>query len=55
MDDDCKMKPFCIIFPKTSTLVKSYDRETKWMYFWIEEDKLLENIMIFGIKSAIAL
>ena len=46
---------------KTSAYVKSYDGQTKWMYFLIEDDGLLEkyntiwdyqkNIILFGIKS----
>ena len=28
---------------KTSTYLKSYDRQTKWMHFLIEDDKLLKN------------
>ena len=31
-------------FLKTSTYVKSYGGETKWMYFLIEDDDLLKNI-----------
>ena len=27
----------------TSTYVKSYDEQTKWMYFLIEDDGLLKN------------
>ena len=27
---------------KTSAYVKSYDRQTKWIYFLIENDGLLE-------------
>ena len=27
---------------KTSAYVKSYDGQTKWMYFLIEDDDLLE-------------
>ena len=27
---------------KTSTYVKRYDRQTKWIYFLIENDDLLE-------------
>ena len=30
-----------IILPKTSVYVKSYDGQTKWMYFLIEDDDLL--------------
>ena len=28
---------------KTSAYVKYYDGQTKWMYFWIEDDDLLEK------------
>ena len=31
------------MLPKTSIYVKSYDRQTKWMYFFIEDDDLLEK------------
>ena len=31
------------MLPKTSAYVKSYDRQTKWMYFFIENDDLLER------------
>ena len=32
-----------IMLPKTSAYVRSYDRQTKWMYFLIENDDLLEK------------
>ena len=35
--------PLPIMLPKTSTYVKSYDGQTKWMYFLIEDDDLLEK------------
>ena len=38
-----KIKPLHTMLPKISVYVKSYDRETKWMYFLIEYDDLLEN------------
>ena len=41
MVDDYKVKPFSIVLPKISAYVKSYDDETKWMYFLIEDDRLL--------------
>ena len=53
LDDDYKIKPLCIMLPKTGAYVKSYDVETKWMHFSIEDDELLENMLIFGIMSAI--
>ena len=31
------------MLPKTSTYVKSCDGQTKWMYFLIENDELLEK------------
>ena len=32
--NDDKVKPLCIMLPKTSAYVKSYDGQTKWMYFF---------------------
>ena len=41
------------MLPKTSAYVKRYDRQTKWMYFLIENDKLLEKYnTIWDIFSA---
>ena len=31
------------MLPKSTAYVKSYDRQTKWMYFLIEDDDLLEK------------
>ena len=31
------------MFPKTSACVKSYDGQTKWMYFLIKDDELLQK------------
>ena len=31
------------MFPKTRAYVKGYDGQTKWMYFLIEDDDLLER------------
>ena len=42
-DDDYKVKPLCIMFPKTSRYIKSYDDETKWMSFLTEDDEWLEK------------
>ena len=41
--DDYQVKPLHIMVPKRSTYVKSYDGKTKWMYFLIENDDLLEK------------
>ena len=38
-----RIKPLNIMLPKTSGYVKSYDRQTKWMYFLIEHDDFLEK------------
>ena len=40
------------MLPKTSSYVKSYDGQTKWMYILIENDDLLEKTILFGIASA---
>ena len=40
------------MLPKTSAYVKSYDGQTKRMYFLIEDDDLLKNIL-FGIRLAL--
>ena len=42
-NDNNKVKPLHIMFPKTSAYVKSYDEQTKWMYFLNEDDDLLEK------------
>ena len=39
--NDSKVKPLNIMLPITSTYVKSYDGQTKWMCFLIEDDDLL--------------
>ena len=31
------------MLPKTSVYAKSYDGQTKWVYFLIEDDDLLEE------------
>ena len=43
LHNDHKVKPLHIMLPKTSAYVKSYDGQTKWMYFLIEDDDLLEK------------
>ena len=52
--EDYKIKPLDIM-PPTSAFVKSYDGLIKWMYFLIQDDNLLKNIILFGIKSAVIL
>ena len=41
------------MLPKTSAFVNIYDRKTKWMYFLNENDDLLENLIVFGINTAL--
>ena len=41
------------MLPKTSEYVKSCDGQTKRVYFLIEDDDLLKNIMVFVIKLAL--
>ena len=43
-------KPLNIKLSKTSAYVKSYDGQTKWMYFLIEYDDLLEKYNTICIK-----
>ena len=43
MYNDHKVKPLYMMLPKPSAFVKSYDGQTKWMYFLIEDDELLEK------------
>ena len=38
-----KVKSLHIMLPKTSAYVKGYGGQTKWMYFLIEDDDLLEK------------
>ena len=40
--NDYKIMPLHIMLPKTRGHIKGYDGETKWMYFLIEDDGLLE-------------
>ena len=40
---DFKVKPLHLKLAKTSTYTKSYDGQTKWMYFLIEDDDLLQK------------
>ena len=35
--------PLHIMLPKTSTYVKRYDGQTKWIYFLVEDDDLLRK------------
>ena len=41
------------ILPKTSTYVKSYDGQNKWLYFLIEDDDLQKkcNTLLGNVRS----
>ena len=39
------------MLPKTSAYVKSYDGQTKWMYFLIEDDDLLKKYSTIWEKA----
>ena len=41
--NDNKVKPLHIMLPKTSAYLKRLDGQTKWLYFLIEDDDLLEK------------
>ena len=41
--NDHRVKSLHLMLPKTSTYVKSYDEQVKWLYFLIEDDDLLEK------------
>ena len=38
-----KVRPLNIMPPKTRAYVKIYNEQTKWMYFLIKDDALLEK------------
>ena len=40
------------MLPKTSAYAKRYDRQTKWMYFLIDNDDILEKYTIRDKVSA---
>ena len=41
--DNHKVKPLHTMLPNTTSYVKSYNGQAKWMYFLIEDDDLLEK------------
>ena len=52
LHDNYKVKPLHIMLPKTSAYVKNYDGQTKWMYFLIEDDDLLEKYNTIWDKAS---
>ena len=47
MYNDNNVKPLHIMLPKTSAYVKSYDGQTKWIYFLTEDNDLFKNYNTF--------
>ena len=45
--DDHKTKSLHMMLPKRRPYVKGYDGQTKWMYFLIEDDDLLDYILYY--------
>ena len=43
MQDNNKVNPLNVMLPKAIADVKLHDKQTKWMYFLIEDDDLLEK------------
>ena len=41
--DDYKIKPLHIMLPETRVYVNTYDGQSKWMYFLIEDNDFLEK------------
>ena len=52
MHDGYEIRSLHIMPLKMRAHLKSYGGQNKWMYFLIQDDDLLENIILFGIKSA---
>ena len=50
---DHKVKLLHIMLPRIRAYVKGYDGQTKWINFLIEDDNLLKDIKLFGIKPVL--
>ena len=50
--NDNKVQTLHIMLPKTSAYVKSYDGQTKWMYFLTEDDLLGKYNTVWDKVSA---
>ena len=48
-----KVKPLNIMLPKTRVYVKSYDGQTKWFYFLIEDDGLVKIYSTISDKVSV--
>ena len=54
LDNDNKVKPLHLMLSRTSAYVKSYDGQTKWMYFLIEDDNFRIKSVLISKKKLIA-
>ena len=50
MYNDHKVRPLHVMLPKTIAYVKSYNRQTKLMYFFAEDDDLSERYNVIWDK-----
>ena len=50
LHNDNKFMPLHIMLPKPSACVKSYNEQTKWIYFLIEDDDLVEKYNTIWVK-----
>ena len=44
--DDYKVKPLRKMLPKARTYVRTYDSQTKWMYFLIENFRIKSTLIL---------
>ena len=51
--NDHKAKPLHIMLPKTSAYVKSYDRQKIDVFLLEDDDDVLKNVLLFGIKLSL--
>ena len=51
VSSEYSFKPWHIKLPETSAYVKSYYGQTKWIYFLIENDDLLEKYTVWDKVS----
>ena len=50
--NDHRVKPLHKILPKTSSYVKSYDGQTKWLIFLIEDVNVIEKYYTIWDKAS---
>ena len=50
MHDDYRINPLHVMLSQTSTYVRSYDSQTKWIFFLLKIMTYWKNAILFGIK-----